>query len=233
MSHLVEGLSPRTSSLRALGAYANVFAVESFMDELAIVVGADPVQFRLDHLEDPRAHAVIEAVVDMAGGLEAPGGLDAAGRGLAFARFKNLKTYVAVIAEAEVRALTGEVRLTRAWIAADAGEIVDPDGLVNQLEGGFVQAASWTLHEQVFFDEDGVTSRDWDTYPILKFSEVPEISTRLLDHPGAPSLGAGEAVAGPTPAAIANAVFANTGARLRVLPLVPARVKSVLDELLG
>ena len=232
VSHLVAGIVPRTSSLRALGAYANVFAIESFMDELAAVAGTDSISFRLRHLDDPRARAVIEAVADMAGGLEAPGGLDAPGRGLAFARFKNYKAYVAVIAETMVLALTGEIRLTRAWIAADAGEVVDPDGLVNQLEGGFVQAASWTINERTDFDRDGVTSHDWDSYPILKFSDVPEIATRLLDHPGEAPLGAGEASTGPTGAAIANAVFQNTGARLRDLPLRPPRVKAALDDLL-
>ena len=233
VSHLVEGMVPRTSSLRALGAYANVFAVESFIDELATAAGADPVRFRLDHLEDPRAHAVIGTAAEMAGGLDAPGGVDAPGRGLGFARYKNCKAYVAVIAEVNVLASTGEIRLTRVWIAADAGQAVDPDGLINQLEGGFVQAASWTIHEQVTFDGDGVASRDWDSYPILDFSEVPEISTRLLDHPGDAPLGAGEAIAGPAAAAIANAVYQNTGARLRDLPLRAHRVKAALDDLLN
>jgi CO/xanthine dehydrogenase Mo-binding subunit len=232
VSHLVDGALPRTSSLRALGAYANVFAIESFMDELAVAAGSDPVRFRLDHLEDTRARDVIEAVVEMAGGMQAPGGIDAPGRGLGFARYKNRKAAVAVIAEASVVARTGEIRLTRAWIAADAGEVIDPDGLVNQLEGGFVQAASWTLLEQVAFDPGGVTSRDWESYPILRFSEVPEIRTRLIDHPDEAPLGAGEAIAGPAAAAIANAVFHQTGARLRDLPLRPPRVKAALDALL-
>jgi CO/xanthine dehydrogenase Mo-binding subunit len=231
VSHLVDGSIPRTSSLRALGAYANVFAIESFMDELAIACSAGPMEFRLRHLTDPRARAVIETTIEMAGGLEAPGGIDAPGRGLAFARYKNSKTYVAVVAELRVIARTGAIELTHAWIAADAGEVIDPDGLVNQLEGGFVQAASWTLKERVGFDADGVSTRDWESYPILTFSEVPEIATRLLDHPGEPSLGAGEAIAGPAAAAIANAVFQATGARIRDLPLTPYRVKAALAEL--
>ena len=224
---------PRTSSLRSLGAFANVFAIESFVDELASAIGADPVDFRLRHLDDRRARAVIEAAVAMAGGLEAPGGVDAPGRGLGFARYKNSKAYVAVVAEIEVAARTGDVRLVRAWIAADAGEVIDPDGLVHQLEGGFVQAASWTLKEQVGFDGDGVSTRDWESYPILRFSEVPRLETRLLDHPTAPPLGAGEAIAGPAAAAIANAVFQATGARLRDLPLRPDRVLHALDALLS
>ena len=148
VSHLVEG-PVRTSSTRGLGAFGNVFAIESFVDELAHAAGADPVAFRLAHLGDPRARAVIEAGVELAGGLDAPGGVDAPGRGMAFARYENHKTYVCVVVEVEVVARTGGVRLRRAWIAADAGEIVDPDGLTNQLEGGLVQAASWALVERV------------------------------------------------------------------------------------
>jgi CO/xanthine dehydrogenase Mo-binding subunit len=230
VAHLVDG-PVRTSSTRGLGAFGNVFAIESFMDELAATAGRDPVAFRLAHLTDPRAEAVIEAVVELSGGLAAPGGVDAPGRGIAFARYENMKTYVAVVVEVEVVARTGEVRVSRAWIAADAGEVIDPDGLTNQLEGGLVQAASWTLKERVEFGPDGVATRDWEQYPILRFSEVPEIETRLIDRPGRRSLGAGEATTGPTPAAIANAVFQATGARLRDLPLRPARVRAALDEL--
>ena len=231
VSHLVDG-PVRTSSTRGLGAFGNVFAIESFMDELAHAAGADPVAFRLAHLEDERGRDVIEAVVDLAGGLDAPGGIDAPGRGLAFSRYENMKAYVAMIVEVEVVARSGEIRLTHAWIAADAGEIVDPDGLTNQLEGGFVQAASWTLRERVEHGPDGVTSLDWERYPILRFSDVPVVETRLLDRPGRRFLGAGEATTGPTPAAIANAVFQATGARLRRLPFRPDAVSAALAELL-
>lgn len=227
-----DGSALRTSSLRGLGAPANVFAIESFMEELAGVAGADPVAFRLAHLGDPRARAVIETAVDMAGGMEAPGGLDAPGRGLGFARYENSMAYVAVVMELDVDPRTAEVHLRHAWIAADAGEIVDPDGLTNQLEGGLVQAASWTLLEQVRLDEGGVASRDWEGYPILRFSQVPEVETRLLDHPGERPLGSGEASCGPTVAAIANAFHQHTGARVRDLPLDPARVMAALDALL-
>ena len=231
VSHLVDG-PVRTSSTRGLGAFGNVFAIESFVDELAFARGRDPVAFRLEHLSDPRARAVVEAAVDLAGGLDAPGGVDAPGRGMAFARYENHKTYVCVVVEVAVVPRTGVVRLRRAWIAADAGEVIDPDGLTNQLEGGLVQAASWSLVERVDVGRTGVTSRDWESYPILRFSEVPEITTRLLDRPGRRSLGAGEATTGPTPAAIANAVFQATGARIRELPLRPERVKAALAALL-
>jgi CO/xanthine dehydrogenase Mo-binding subunit len=232
-SHSVAGSPIRTSSTRSLGAFANVFAIESFMDELAHAAGVAPDRFRTAHLTDPRAVEVVEAVVDLAGGLSALGGVDAPGRGLAFARYENIKAYVAVVAEVSVDPRTGRITLRRAWIAADAGEVIDPDGLANQLEGGFVQAASWTLYEELPVDDGRVTVVDWEDYPIMRFSEVPTIETRLLARPDEPVLGAAEAVTGPTPAAIANAVFDATGARLRDLPLRPARVRAALDALTG
>lgn len=227
-----DGSTLRTSALRGLGAAGNVFAIESFMEELAEAAGADAVAFRLDHLADPRARAVIETAVDMAGGMDAPGGVDAPGRGIGFAQYENSMAYVAVVMELDVDPRTAKIRLRRAWIAADAGEIVDPDGLVNQLEGGLVQAASWTLLEQVRFDHRGVTSRDWESYPILRFSQVPEVETKLLDHSDEPPLGAGEASCGPTVAAIASALHQHTGARVRDLPLDGPRVMAALDALL-
>ncbi len=235
VDHFVAAGPLRTSSTRSLGAFANVFALESFVDELALAAGRDPVAFRLDHLDDERARAVIEAVVDAAGGLEAPGGIDAPGRGLAFARYENVKAYAAVIAEVTVDARTGEVVVRRGWIAADAGEVIDPDGLTNQLEGGFVQAASWTLKEQLDPGETGHGGgrpSDWDGYPILRFAESPSLTTRLLDRPNGRPLGAGEATTGPTAAAIANAVHQATGARIRDLPLRPGRVRAALAALL-
>lgn len=209
----------RTSSTRALGAFANVFSIESFMDELAAAAGADPIAFRLAHLDDPRARAVIEAVRDAAGGLSAPGGLDAPGRGIAFARYENIKAYCAVLVELDASTRTGDVTLRRAWIAADAGEIIDPDGLANQLEGGFIQAASWTLKERLEIGPDGPAATDWEGYPILRFRECPEVEVLLIDQPGERSLGAGEAVTGPTAGAIANAVAQVSGARVRQLPI--------------
>ena len=142
-----------------------------------------------------------------------------------------MKAYVAVVAEASVDPRTGRITLGGAWIAADAGEVIDPGGLANQLEGGFVQAASWTLVEELLVDGGRVSATDWEDYPILRFTDVPPIETRLLHRPEEPVLGAAEAVTGPTPAAIANAVFQATGARLRRLPLRPDRVVAALDEL--
>ena len=223
VKHFVRDAPLRVSSTRGLGAFANVFALESFMDELAHAAGADPVAFRLAHLQDERARAVIEAAAARIGWEER--GRGETGRGIAFAQYKNQKAYAAVAILLEVDPDTGLVWLRRAVVAADAGQVIDPDGLANQLEGGVVQAASWTLIEQVRFDEGGVTSRDWDSYPILGFREAPEVEAVLLDQPGQPFLGAGEATQGPTPAAIANAIFDATGARMRQLPFLPERVR--------
>ncbi len=226
VKHLVKPTPLRTSSLRGLGAYANVFAIESFMDELAHAADVDPVEFRLRHLRDRRARELVETAAERSG-WRGPAG-EGRGQGFGFARYKNSAAYAAVVVELEVDRETGEIRLLRALIAGDAGQVVDPDGLVNQLEGGFVQAASWTLKEEVRFDRTRITSCDWESYPILSFPEVPEVETVVLERPGAPFLGVGEATQGPTPAAIANAIFHATGARLRTLPFTPDRVRAAL-----
>ena len=221
VKNLVPSMPLRTSSLRTLGAYANVFAIESFMDELAHEAGIDPVDFRLSHLDDDRAKAVLSAAAERLFAGEKP---PHAGRGIAFAQYKNAKSYAAVGIELTVTD-EAEVKLLRAVGATDAGQVVDPDGLASQLEGGILQAASWTLYEAVAFDRDGITSRDWETYPILPFANVPEIETVIIDRPDDPFLGAGEAVAGPTGAAIANAIFDATGLRLRRLPFTPEALR--------
>ncbi len=222
VKHLVRDMPLRVSALRSLGAYANVFAIESFMDELAGEAGCDPVSFRLRHLSDPRGRAVIEAAAARLdpSGADCPEGR---GRGLGFAQYKNSAAYAAVIMEVSVSD-AAEIRLERCVIAADAGEIVDRAGLAAQLEGGVIQAASWTLHEAVAFDRDGIASRDWDAYPILGFDNAPAFETVLIDPGRQPFLGAGEATAGPTAAAIANAVHAATGLRLRRIPFTPEEV---------
>ena len=224
VKHLVTSRALRTSALRSLGAYANVFAIESMMDELAEAAALDPLEFRLRHLTDARGRAVIEAAAERAAWSERSGNFGC-GRGIGFARYANRHAYAAVIVDVTVDDDTAAIHLKRAVIAADAGEIVDPDGLANQLEGGLVQSASWTLKEQVAFDDTRVTSVDWNSYPILRFAEAPEIETVLLDRPGEPFLGAGEATQGPTAAAIANAVFGATGLRLREIPFTPEAVR--------
>jgi len=215
--HLLTSQPVRTSALRALGAFTNVFAIESFADEIASATEVDPVEFRLRHLKDPRARAVIEDAAQRAdwGTRE--------NQGIAFARYENLRTYVALVVAVEVDSL-GEIKLKRCVISADSGQVIDPSGLVNQLEGGVIQAASWTLREAVRFEQGRNRSVDWETYPILGFADIPEFETRLLDRPSEPSLGAGEATQGPTPAAIANAVFSATGVRLRRTPFTAERL---------
>ena len=231
--HFTQEMPIRVSSTRSLGAYANVFAIESFMDELAYKAKVDPVVFRLNHLSDPRARDVLLAATRKAGWRErtAPGqpsGAKVRGQGVGFAQYKNEKCYACIVVDLEVDKVTGAVQLLKATIAGEAGQNVNPDGLANQLEGGFVQSASWTLKERVTFDDKRITSLDWGTYPILTFPEVPEIETHLINRSDLPSLGAGEGTQGPTPAALANAIFDATGVRLRDLPLTPDKIKQAI-----
>jgi nicotinate dehydrogenase subunit B len=231
VKHYLPGSPLRVSALRGLGTYANVFAIESFVDELARTAGVDPVAFRLRYLEDPRARAVVEAAAARAGArAHDAGGAESWGRGFAFSQYKNRQCYVAVVIDLRVQRQTGRIRLERAILAVDAGQIVNPDGLSNQIEGGFIQAASWTLHEQVTFDEHGITSTDWRTYPILRFREAPVVETVLLNRPGLPFLGVGEGTHGPVPGAIANAVFDAVGVRLRQVPFTAERVLEALVD---
>ncbi|MEA2931018.1 MAG: nicotinate dehydrogenase subunit [Hyphomicrobiales bacterium] len=226
--HFVQDMPLRVSALRTLGAYANVFASESFMDELAAAAGADPVAFRLAHLTDPRAKAVIEKAAEMAGWKPDQKGDGIRGRGIGFSKYKNLACYVAVVAEVEVDRASGRVRVTRSFAATDAGLVINPDGLINQIEGGIIQGTSWTLHEEVQFASTGILSRDWSNYPILTMPEVPHVTVALINRPSERSLGAGEGSQGPIVAAIANAFAHATGKRIRELPFHPARVKAVL-----
>ncbi len=226
--HYLTDMPLRTSALRTLGAYANVFALESFIDELAAAAGIDPVEFRLRHMKNPRARAVIETCAQKAGWKPGQKGDSAHGRGFAFSQYKNLACYVAVIADVVVDRRTGKVRVTKVVSAVDAGLVVNPDGLANQIEGGIIQSASWTLKEQVGFDRQHITTRSWADYPILTFPEVPAVEVHLINRPDEKPLGAGEGSQGPTVAAIANAVCNATGRRLRDLPLTPQRVKAAL-----
>jgi len=226
----------RPSALRGLGAPQNTYANESFMDELAAAAHADPVEFRLRHLTDPRATAVIEAVAKLARWTpraspapRADGDGVARGRGIAYARYENQNAYVAVVTEVAVSRQSGAVRVARVWVAHDCGLVINPDGVRNQIEGNVVQTISRALKEEVGFDRRGVTSLDWSSYPILTFSEVPEtVEIALIDRPEQPAVGAGEPAACPVPAAIANAIFDATGARVRTMPFTPERVRKAL-----
>jgi nicotinate dehydrogenase subunit B len=210
----------RTSALRTLGAFANIFAIESFMDELAAERGQDPLAFRLRYLQDERARAVLEAAAKRAGWNEWRR-REGAGHGIAFGRYKNFGAYCAVVAEVEGDA---EIRVRRLVVAVDVGEVVNPDGVANQMEGGAIQATSWTLKEAVRFDRQRITSDTWETYPILRFSEVPAVEVEILNRPEERSLGAGEAAHPPTAAAIGNAIFDALGVRVRALPITRERI---------
>jgi CO/xanthine dehydrogenase Mo-binding subunit len=172
---------------------------------------------------------VIEAARD-AIGWGRHGATPGRGQGIAYARYKNAAAYCAVAVDAEVDEGSGVIRVTRAVCAGDAGEAIAPDGIANQLEGGLIQSLSWTLKERVRFTPGEIMSVDWETYPILTFREAPEVETLVLDRPGEKFLGVGEASQGPTAAAIANAVFAATGVRLRELPFTPERVRAMIQE---
>ena len=214
----------RTSAMRALGAHLNVFAIESFMDELAGSAEVDPVAFRLDHLTDPRARHVVAEAARLSGWDEyLP---DDTGRGLAYARYKDRGAHCAVVADVEV---TSEVVVKRLLVVADVGRVVNPDGARNQLEGGATQATSWTLVEQMTFDSRRLLGADWEAYPILRFSRTPEVSVHLVDS-DAPSTGAGEAAQGPASAAIANAVHRALGVRVRDLPLTPDAIVRAIEQ---
>jgi CO/xanthine dehydrogenase Mo-binding subunit len=223
--HLVPETPVRTSSLRGLGAMPNVFAIESFIDELAERAGEDPVAYRLAMQSDQRARAVITRTAEMAAWNPSAARGTGRGRGIGFARYKNTAAYAAVVVELEV---DEEIRLLNMWCAADAGLVINPDGVINQLEGGMIQSASWVLKEQVRIDTDGISSLDWESYPVLRFSEVPETKVELIASDSDMPLGVGEATAGPTAAAIGNAVSHALGARIRDLPLTRERIMRTL-----
>ena len=221
--HFILDSPLRTSALRTLGGYANVFALESFMDEAALAAGVDPVEFRLRHMKDPRARAVIEATASKAGWRA--GNKD---WGFGYARYKNIGCYCAVAAQVEIDRGTGAARVLRAVSGVDAGQAVNPDGIANQIEGGFIQSASWTLKESVSFDRTRVRTRSWNDYPIMRFEEVPQVDVLILNQPDQPFLGVGDGSQGPAAAAIANAIASLTGRRLRDLPFTPGKVKAAL-----
>jgi len=224
--HLLLDMPIRTSSLRSLGAHLNVFAIESFMDELAAAAGADPIGFRLAHLTDPRARRVLTEAANMAG-WDTRGRRDGLGYGAGLARYSGVAGYCAAVAEV---AADTDIRVRRLWLAVDVGRVINPDGVINQVEGGAVQSASWTLREQVRFDRDQITSAGWDSYPILRFTETPEVTVHIVDAPGEAEVGAGEVAQGPVAGAIGNAVADAVGVRVRDLPLTRERAARAIQE---
>jgi nicotinate dehydrogenase subunit B len=228
--HFIPSMPVRISAMRALGAYHNVFSLESFMDELASLARADPVEFRLKHLDDPRGRDVIDKAAQGFGWRKGQKPPPNRGYGFAFARYKGLAAYCAIASEVEVNRETGRPRLVRAVAAVDSGQVVNPDGLINQIEGAILQSMSWTLYEAVTFDDTRITSIDWQTYPILRFNAVPDsVTVHVINRPGQPFLGSGETGQGPAAASVANAIANATGKRLRDLPLTRKKIKDAID----
>ncbi|RJT41357.1 xanthine dehydrogenase family protein molybdopterin-binding subunit [Mesorhizobium waimense] len=225
VTHFISEMPLRVSSTRSLGAYANVFAIESTMDALAHAAGADPVEYRLRFLKEERARDVLKSAAQKFG-WDQWRKSEGRGRGIGFARYKNLAAMTAVAIEVEVNRKNGRIRLIRVVAANDSGQTISPDGITNQIEGGVIQSLSWTLKEEVRFDKTSVLSEDWKSYsyPILTFEEVPPIDVTLINRPGEPFLGTGEAAQGPTAAALGNAVFDATGVRFRRIPFTPKRI---------
>ncbi|MFM1990774.1 MAG: hypothetical protein RJA99_3731 [Pseudomonadota bacterium] len=231
----VERAPFRSAHLRSPGRIENSFANESFIDELAFAAGADPAEYRLRYLKDPRAREVLEKALARASWTTrvgpnpgAGGGELVRGRGVSYLRYNNAITYVAAVAEVAVNRGTGEIRVERVCVAHDCGQVINPDGTINQVEGGVIQTVGRTLMEQVRWNRTQVTSTDWATYPILRHDQVPKVEVDLIDRPGQPAWGAGEPTACAIPAAIGNAVFDATGVRLRTVPFTPDRVLAAL-----
>ena len=225
----------RPSWIRTPGRMQNTFANESFVDELAAAAGADPLEFRLRNLTDPRGVELLQRLAKLSGwtprgGAARPTGDVLKGRGISYVKYELVRTYVGVVADVEVERKSGKVRVTKFHVAHDCGQIINPDGLRNQIEGNVVQTVSRTLIEDVQFDRSRVTSIDWNTYPILKFPEVPEVAIELIDRPTEKPWGAGEPTAAVVPSAIANAIYDATGARLRSVPFTPEKVRGALEK---
>ena len=234
VNHLLSDMPLRVSALRTLGAYANIFAVESMMDDLAKAAKIDPIQFRLKHLQDSRARDVITHVGKMAAWQKTPSASrkngSLCGRGMAFAKYKNMSVYVACVADVEINPKTGKILVTNLYAAADGGLTINPDGFKNQIEGGLVQTTSWTLFESVPFNRDGIEVSSWAEYPILRFSDVPNVHVEIINRENEKSLGVGEGSQGPGCAAIANAVANALGQRIFDLPLSADRVRAAIEQ---
>ena len=228
--HRLADTAFRTSHLRTPRRMQNTFANEAFLDEMAAAAAVDPLQWRIRYLKDPRALAVLEDVAKISGWKTRPSpaapsrGDTARGRGVAFVKYDNERTYVALVAEVEVNRRSGHIRVSNVWCSHDCGQLINPDGALNQIEGGIVQTISRTLMEELQFDRTHVTSLDWASYPILRFADVPRIQISLINRPELPSWGAGEMAPTVVPAAISNAVFDATGLRLRSVPFLPPKV---------
>jgi CO/xanthine dehydrogenase Mo-binding subunit len=225
----------RPSWIRTPGRMQNTYANESFVDELAAAAKADPLEFRRKYLDDKRGLELLDRLAALAKWEKRPSpqpsasGSVAKGRGISYVKYELVRTYIGAVAEVEVERASGAIRVTKFYVAHDCGQIINPDGLKNQIEGNVIQTVSRTLLEEVKFDRAQVTSLDWESYPILKFPQVPEIVIELIDRPSEKPWGAGEPSAAVIPSAIANAVFDATGVRLRSIPYTPAKVKAAMQ----
>jgi CO/xanthine dehydrogenase Mo-binding subunit len=232
VAHRLESTPFRPSWIRTPGRMQNTYANEVFIDECAASVGADPVEYRLRYLTDPRGIAVLRAAAHLAKWEPRPSpraaqsGPVARGRGIAYVKYENARTYVAGVAEVEVNRQTGAVRCTRFFVAQDCGQIINPDGARAQIEGNIIQTVSRTLKEEVKWDRSRVTTVDWASYPILKFPEVPEVVMELINRPTEAPWGVGEPAACLPPPAISNAIFDAVGVRVRSVPFTPDKVKA-------
>jgi nicotinate dehydrogenase subunit B len=235
VAHLLTEAPLRWSWIRSPGRLQNAFANECFVDELAAFVGADPLDFRLNHLNDPRGAELLVRLATLAKWEKRPSPrktpqTDAvAGRGISYAKDWPSPTYVGAVAEIEVDRRTGDIRVQRFFVAHDCGQVITPDGVMNQIEGNVIQTISRTLKEEILFDRSAVTSLHWATYAILTFPEVPDVIIELIDRPTDKPSGAGEPAAAVVPAAISNAVFDALGVRLRSVPFTPAKVMAAIE----
>jgi nicotinate dehydrogenase subunit B len=229
-THYHHEMPIRTSALRTLGGFFNAVSAEMFMDELASRAGLDPISFRLGNVRDERLVAVLKKAVEISGWTPAPVQVQKPltrtmnGFGVGLSRYKNQDSYVAVVAQVSVDTMSGSVKVSRLWSATDTGRAINPDGVINQIEGGMVQATSWILIEAGRFDEGIMRSVDYAEYPILDYIDTPVMHSVLIDRPLLPSLGAGEGSQAPAGAAIANAIFAATGRRISEVPFTRERV---------
>jgi nicotinate dehydrogenase subunit B len=235
LAHRLAETPFRPSWIRTPGRMQNTFANESFMDELAAAAGADPLEFRLRYLSDPRSVELLERLARLAQWEKRPSPQRqhadiVKGRGLSYLRYDLQRTYVGGVAEVEVDRNTGLVKVTRFFVAHDCGQIINPDGVRNQIEGNIIQTVSRTLKEELTFDRSRVTSLDWASYPVITFPEVPEIAIDLIDRPSEKPWGAGEPSAAVVPAAIANAVFDAVGVRPRSVPFTPTKVRAAIER---
>jgi CO/xanthine dehydrogenase Mo-binding subunit len=222
----------KPSWIRTPGRMQNTFGNESFLDEIAAATNVDPFELRIRYLKDPRGVEVLDRLIALSGWKAGTRGSFsgdiARGRGMSYIKYELVRTYVGVVADVEVNRKSGKVAVKKFYVTHDCGQIINPDGLINQIEGNVVQTVSRTMMEDLGFDRSAVTSLDWQSYPILTFPDVPEVVVSLIDRPNERPWGAGEPAAAVVPSAISNAVFDATGVRLRSVPYTPEKVKAAM-----